>query len=868
MTLEGNTPKAAQDSFMYRDQNGVKSFLLDDDNCDCLSTLSMGHGMCGSGHSTQYGPANVFGVDELYDPGCQGPKPGHGLTLYFRTIKKLTLDDHGGNWRAFWWWEKNGIWPQHVRDVLGDGGCASCKAYDYYCFRLLPHWLMENETELLAIDSLGTVYKWAFNPNNPVSHAAWLALHGHQEFLHKAVLNSSPWNPVVLQGTAPSVPQDSFMYREEHGVKSLLLDDDNCDCYSTLNLGHGMCNAGHSSSYSKPNVYGVDALYDGGCHGPVPTVGLTLYYRTRRPDFDGFGGKWRAFWWWNAGVQWPQCTPDKPEIDVLEHPFGTCFDGDPFCFQRLPSWLEEDSTVILGKDSHGNVYQWNFNSSNPTAHAAWSAFHDHKETAAGAVLNKKTWNPRVLQGHLPPVTQDSFLYTAKQCVKSVLLDDDNCDCLSTINLGGTVCPNQLDPGARGVDVLHDPVCNLPSADNGLILYYRVAKQRLTFEGYGDVWTSFWWWPKDGRWPSSVTDVLEKSYGSCKETDVYCFQRLPSDAEEARTKLLAIDTDGNVYMWKFTPSNPTAHAAWMAFHDHVETPHKQILNNNAWNPKLFKGTAPKARQDSFMYRPQAGVKSLLLDDDNCDCLSTLNLGHGMCLDGFSAKYGPENRFGVDALYDDHCNTPRPSVGLTLYYSLRPKAVHSMSACSHGENWLAFWWWTADAIWPVDETDVLGYSYGHCTPYDEYCFGRLPPWAKEDSTEMLAIDSEGNEYLWQFDSSNAVAHAAWLAFHDHVTTLAGGVLNQQDGWDPVVLKGSKPTAKQDSFMYRQQNGVKSILMDDDNCDCLTTLNIGHGMCTDGHDSSYGPANQFGVDALFDPHCNVPRPEVGLTLYFRAL
>ena len=85
--------------------------------------------------------------------------------------------------------------------------------------------------------------------------------------------------------------------------------------------------------------------------------------------------------------------------------------------------------------------------------------------------------------------------------------------------------------------------------------------------------------------------------------------------------------------------------------------------------------------------------------------------------------------------------------------------------------------------------------------------------------------------------------------------------------MVLKGTKPKAKQDSFMYREQNGVKSILMDDDNCDCLSTLNIGHGMCGSGHSTSNGPANRFGVDALYDPKCMAPRPEIGLALYFRV-
>ena len=865
VTLEGKKPTASQDSFMYRKQNGVKSFLLDDDNCDCLSTLSMGHGMCHNGHNTKFSKAKVFGVDKLYDPGCRGPSAVYGLTLYFRTAKKLRLDDFGGGWRAFWWYRKDIAWPKQITDILGSP-YGSCQELDIYCFQRLPKWLKESDTELLAVDSKGTVYKWAFNPKNPVSHAAWLAFHDHRETPYKAALNSSPWNPVVLKGKLASRTQDSFMYRKQNGVKSLLLDDDNCDCDSSLNLGHGMCRASHSTSYSKANVFGVDALYDSGCHGPVPSIGLTLYYRTRRPDLHSYGGKWRAFWWWNAGVAWSACESQQAK-DVLEKPYGTCFGGDPFCFQRLPTWLLEDSTTILARDSQNNVYRWKFNASNPTAHAAWNAFHDHQETAAGAVLNKQPWNPKVLQGKSPAVNQDSFLYRSTNGVKSVLLDDDNCDCLSTIQLGATVCSKNLDRNARGVDILYDPICNLPRPYNGLILYFQVPEKSLMFEGYGYRWTAFWWWPKGGQWPSKATDVLEKSYGQCKETDVYCFGRLPSGIKEDRTKMLAIDTEGDVYIWKFSSANPTAHAAWKAFHDHAETNYKKIQNNRVWNPKVLKGSAPKANQDSFMYRSQAGVKSLLLDDDNCDCYSSLSIGHGMCAAGFSTSYGPKNRFGVDALYDSKCNTPRPSIGLTLYFSVTEEVSHQMTSCKHGGNWLAFWWWRADETWPAKESDVLAYPYGYCSSYSVYCFGRIPSWAREDYTEMLAIDSAGNEYLWKFDSHNDVAHAAWLAFHDHLTTPAGKVVNKQDGWDPVVLKGKKPKAKQDSFMYREQNGVKSILMDDDNCDCLTTLNIGHGMCNAGHSTSYGPANRFGVDALYDPRCKAPRPDVGLTLYFRV-
>ena len=134
-------------------------------------------------------------------------------------------------------------------------------------------------------------------------------------------------------------------------------------------------------------------------------------------------------------------------------------------------------------------------------------------------------------------------------------------------------------------------------------------------------------------------------------------------------------------------------------------------------------------------------------------------------------------------------------------------------------------------------------------------------------MLAIDSEGNEYKWSFDPVNPVSHAAWRAFHDHVAVPQGEVKHATPAWNPVVLKGTAPKADQDSFMYREEEGVKSLLLDDDNCDCYSSLSLGHALCGSGHSNSYGPSRQYGVDALYDSHCNVPRPGVGLTLYFRT-
>ena len=164
--------------------------------------------------------------------------------------------------------------------------------------------------------------------------------------------------------------------------------------------------------------------------------------------------------------------------------------------------------------------------------------------------------------------------------------------------------------------------------------------------------------------------------------------------------------------------------------------------------------------------------------------------------------------------------------------------------------------------------MAYDFGHCQANDPYCFGRLPSDAIEASTEMLAIDSEGNEYFWSFGADTPVAHAAWRAFHDHEVIPDGDVLDVSTGWNPVVLKGNMPERSQDSFMYREEEGVKSVLLDDDNCDCYSSLSVGHALCLSGHDTYYGPTGQYGVDGLYDSHCHVPRQSVGLILYFRAM
>ena len=267
--------------------------------------------------------------------------------------------------------------------------------------------------------------------------------------------------------------------------------------------------------------------------------------------------------------------------------------SDSYCFQRLPAWAYEGKTEILATDNAGNVYKWKFNPGNPTSHAAWMAFHSHIETAAGSVKDGSTWNPVILKGNSISINQDSFMYRTQGSAKSLLLDDDNCDCLSTLNMGGSLCGAEAGKGKDyGVDSLYDPTCGVPKPSNGLHLYYRTEKA-MTFTAYSLEWTAFWWWTKDATWPKAEKDVLGYKYGHCKEEDVYCFQRLPKWAVEGYTHILAVDTAGNKYLWKFSSSNPTAHAAWQAFHDHQVTAANTIKNNKPWNPQVKEGTKPKS-----------------------------------------------------------------------------------------------------------------------------------------------------------------------------------------------------------------------------------------------------------------------------------
>ncbi|CAE7845121.1 rsgI3, partial [Symbiodinium necroappetens] len=190
---------------------------------------------------------------------------------------------------------------------------------------------------------------------------------------------------------------------------------------------------------------------------------------------------------------------------------------------------------------------------------------------------------------------------------------------------------------------------------------------------------------------------------------------------------------------------------------------------------------------------------------------------------------------------------------------------------GKTYNKFWWFTKGSSWPAGKADVLGDSFGTCDDGDKVCFQRLPK-VEEKDLELLAVDDVGNQFRWKFDASNSVAHAAFEAFRHGKTTQK----TQGPAWAPEVLKGSVTSGAQDTLMYRDQDGVRSFMLDDDACDCHSTLSMGHAMCGSGCNQHYGNCQiKGGVDKLSDrsetggegsgSSCTGPATDHGLTLYF---
>ena len=198
-----------------------------------------------------------------------------GLDYYYDN----TTD--GGRWIRWWWYTGVG-WPGHETEALGHP-FGTFDSSSHYGFQRLPEGLDKEQVELLAKDGDGNIYKWDFASPSATAQQVWDSFTlGTQGVWNNA---GDAWNPEVIAGSFFNTDQDAWQYRDSEGVVSFMLDDDTCDCKSTLNAGHAMCGSSWNQVYAQPDGaylrYGVDTLNDGGCRGPVPERILELFYRLK-----------------------------------------------------------------------------------------------------------------------------------------------------------------------------------------------------------------------------------------------------------------------------------------------------------------------------------------------------------------------------------------------------------------------------------------------------------------------------------------------------------------------------------------------------------------------------------------------------------
>lgn len=186
---------------------------------------------------------------------------------------------------------------------------------------------------------------------------------------------------------------------------------------------------------------------------------------------------------------------------------------------------------------------------------------------------------------------------------------------------------------------------------------------MTTDGGG--WTRWWWYENRTTFPNE-NDVLAYNFGDASVNSDYGFQTLPSNINKSETELLVKDGVGNKFVWDFASSSNTSQNVWDSFKTRKEVLYGASINSGTWNPRVISGSFAGQTQDSFMYREENGVKSFLLDDDGCDCYSTINAGSSMCFDSWDPTYGGALAFGVDNLSDNTCQSTQPTKSMLMYY----------------------------------------------------------------------------------------------------------------------------------------------------------------------------------------------------------
>jgi hypothetical protein len=237
------------------------------------------------GNSTGYNYRGNLPVFKVYSEALTEAQVLSNFNNYRKRFEGLDyyIDDttDGGGWIRWWWYTGVG-WPGHETEALGHP-FGTFDSSSHYGFQRLPEGLNKDNVELLAKDGDGNILKWDFASPSVIAQHVWDSFtQGTQGTWRQ---DGDPFNPEVIAGGKPNPDQDAWKYRVSEGVASFLLDDDGCDCQSTLNAGHAMCGGSWVQQYAQPDGaylrYGVDTLNDGGCLGPLPERTLELYYRLK-----------------------------------------------------------------------------------------------------------------------------------------------------------------------------------------------------------------------------------------------------------------------------------------------------------------------------------------------------------------------------------------------------------------------------------------------------------------------------------------------------------------------------------------------------------------------------------------------------------
>lgn len=236
----------------------------------------------GAGGQTYHGEIPVA---KYYNRALTASEVQNNFSNYRRRFSDLSnyydYSTDGGRWIRFWWYTGVG-WPGHETEALGHP-FGTFDSNSHYGFQRLPEGLNKDDVELLAKDGSGNIYKWDFADGSETAQRVWDSM---TQGTQGTWANRGAWNPTVIAGSFFNTDQDTWQYRVSEGVASFLLDDDTCDCKSTLNAGHAMCGGSSwNQTYAQPDGaylrYGVDTLNDGGCLGPTPERSLELFYRLK-----------------------------------------------------------------------------------------------------------------------------------------------------------------------------------------------------------------------------------------------------------------------------------------------------------------------------------------------------------------------------------------------------------------------------------------------------------------------------------------------------------------------------------------------------------------------------------------------------------